>query len=760
MPSFCQKYIQGKGIPKTLTWSIYSASEDISYALSATSSDAIGLSAHIDKKGDLQFVAISINDRIIVFDVTKKKSDVLKRILAGESGCVAGFGIVRLVMYIKHSLAFDVRGYNLPPTGETSPGSAVRELLSPFSSSFEIDQIWEICNEGRSKKLELLCVRAWITQRLASCSEWSRRIAASRAADTSCLSVLEFKRLFSMVRELHSLDTAKLQTIQNDFTRIQYGKDGGVIIHNERYKTRVRTSKKTRVILTDVNGREYHGKANGVNGKKTFVSQGGVMSNVSIENVRVEGREESTHHERARDAFLLRVLQGVRILSDPNYPFIGFLWFPILRRLNVRRINNARIRIGQVDRPLNQSQANVMEAIINPHRPIVIAHGPPGTGKTTTISVAMREIHALQRTAWVVAQSNVGVKNIAESLAKHSVAFKILVSKEFYEEWHEHIYTEVEKHLIRTDEFPNTPREVNLLFHGTRIVLCTVSTLSNPALDTIRLFRLVPMQMLIIDEASQISVLDYLHLFGRFKELTKVCFFGDPKQLPPYGRDAAPTLQSIFDIGHLKSSAYFLDTQYRMPNEIGGFISRSVYQSKLKSTHPIDGWDCIKFIDVWNGNEEKAGKSWKNGREVQTILHLVRHYYSHKDYCIITPYDAQRGAIQNALKKERLPWENVFNVDSFQGNEAQYVLVSVVRTSGPGFLKSQNRVNVMLTRCKAGMVIVTKREFTRHDSVRKTLFGKLALHWEEKVGRSSTWCKWIDVAERKALLPGAIALHS
>ncbi|KAL5498110.1 hypothetical protein ACEPAH_2240 [Sanghuangporus vaninii] len=740
MPSFHQKYIHGKGIPKTLTWSIYSASEDISYALSAAPSDAIGLSAHINEKGILQFVATSINDRIIVFDATKWKNDILERILAGESGRVAGFGIVQLAMYIKHSLAFDIRGYDLPPMGGLSPGSAVRDLLSPSSDSFKIDQLWDICDEGVGKKLELLCARAWITQRLASCSEWSRDLATSRAADTSRLSALKFKRLFRMARELHSLDVAKHQTLQNDFTRIQRGKDGGVIIHNERYKTRVRMSEKkcqTKVVLTDVNGREYCGKAKGVEGKRTFIKQGGIMSNVSIEKVRVEGREESTNHERARDAFLLGVLQGVRILSDPSYPFIGFLWFPVLRRLNVGRINNARIRIGQADRPLNQSQANVVEAIINPHRPIVIAHGPPGTGKTTTISVAMREIYALRRTAWVVAHSNVGVKNIAESLAKHSVAFKILVSKEFYEEWHEHIYTEVKRHLIRTDEFPDTPREVKLLFHETRIVLCTISTLSNPALDTIHLFRIVPMQMLIIDEASQISVLDYLHLFGRFKELTKVCFFGDPKQLPPYGRDAAPTLQSIFDITHLKSSAYFLDTQYRMPNEIGEFISRSVYQSKLKSMHPIDGWNCMKFIDVWNGSEEKVGKSWKNGREVQTILHLVRHYYMHKDFCIITPYDAQRGAIQNALKKERLPWENVFNVDSFQGNEAEYVLVSV-----------------------AGMVIVTKREFTRYDSVRKTLLGKLALYWEEKVGRSSTWCKWVDVAGKKAILPGATALHS
>ena len=49
----------------------------------------------------------------------------------------------------------------------------------------------------------------------------------------------------------------------------------------------------------------------------------------------------------------------------------------------------------------------------------------------------------------------------------------------------------------------------------------------------------------------------------------------------------------------------------RMTVELGSFISQAVYSSKLKSEHEISGFNCIKFVDVWNGNEEKAGKSWK-----------------------------------------------------------------------------------------------------------------------------------------------------
>jgi AAA domain len=61
--------------------------------------------------------------------------------------------------------------------------------------------------------------------------------------------------------------------------------------------------------------------------------------------------------------------------------------------------------------------------------------GPPGTGKTTTIAgaAAIWESHGLP--CWIVAQSNVGVKNIAEKLFQKGVDFKLVVSLEFFFEW-------------------------------------------------------------------------------------------------------------------------------------------------------------------------------------------------------------------------------------------------------------------------------------------------------------------------------------
>jgi len=57
----------------------------------------------------------------------------------------------------------------------------------------------------------------------------------------------------------------------------------------------------------------------------------------------------------------------------------------------------------------------------------------------------------------------------------------------------------------------------------------------------------------------------------------------------------------------------------------------------------------------------------KNLGEVDTVIHLVKHYYRKLEFCVITPYDAQRAEIHRQLEAENLPCDTVYNVDSFQG---------------------------------------------------------------------------------------------
>jgi hypothetical protein len=61
----------------------------------------------------------------------------------------------------------------------------------------------------------------------------------------------------------------------------------------------------------------------------------------------------------------------------------------------------------------------------------------------------------------------------------------------------------------------------------------------------------------------------------------------------------------------------------------------------------------------------------------------------------------------------------------------------------------------MLTRCKAGLVIVTNRIFLRTTGAQYSLLGNLARHWTQRHGDSETWRDWKEIAEHKADMPGA-----
>ena len=72
------------------------------------------------------------------------------------------------------------------------------------------------------------------------------------------------------------------------------------------------------------------------------------------------------------------------------------------------------------------------------------------------------------------------------------------------------MYNGIEDVVIRTDQIPDECQDVATMFRGITLVLCTLSTLSNPKLDDCGLLDLIPMRSLVIDEASQIDVFDFM----------------------------------------------------------------------------------------------------------------------------------------------------------------------------------------------------------------------------------------------------------
>ncbi|KAI9461669.1 P-loop containing nucleoside triphosphate hydrolase protein, partial [Lactarius psammicola] len=313
--------------------------------------------------------------------------------------------------------------------------------------------------------------------------------------------------------------------------------------------------------------------------------------------------------------------------------------------------------------------------------------GPPGTGKTTVIASYVDNAVRNERSGiWLMAHSNVAVKNIAEKLDKLGfIQFKLLVSQGFHHEWHDHLYKKIQKYIIRTDDLPK-PGALKKVLQGIQVILCTLDTISNPKLRD-GFTEAVPVSSVVIDEASQVEIGQYLPLFESFGHtLRKLSFIGD-------------------------------DKQYRMPPQIGEFVSQRVYEGRLQSysRHPIKSRTiACRFVDI-NGSEQRKanGTSYINRQEVEAVTLIAGHLQEKGvPYRIITPYDAQRSALEQALEGKDLDWhDKCFNVDSFQGNEDHFIVISLVRTKELGFLSNLRRTNVMLTRCQRGMYIVSSKAF-------------------------------------------------
>ena len=82
---------------------------------------------------------------------------------------------------------------------------------------------------------------------------------------------------------------------------------------------------------------------------------------------------------------------------------------------------------------------------------------------------------------------------------------------------HESLYELIEDKLIRSDEFPATTRELKMMMGDACVILSTVSMLSNPKLHQLRMFTdVMPVERLVIDEASQINVFEFMVRISRF----------------------------------------------------------------------------------------------------------------------------------------------------------------------------------------------------------------------------------------------------
>lgn len=287
--------------------------------------------------------------------------------------------------------------------------------------------------------------------------------------------------------------------------------------------------------------------------------------------------------------------------------------------------------------------------------------------------------------------------------------------------------------------------------------------------------------LVVIDEAarSPASELAIAMQVGR-----KVLLVGDHKQLPPLFEEehikAAKRQLPHINLEELKRSdferAFVSDygkkvgcsllTQYRMAPAIGDLVSRCFYDDSLKTGRGETDHNYKKIISeigttvTWvdTSNKNKLGfeskpngkgvneKSFINLYEVEVIINLISRIYDNKqsEKILIEGDEPQIGVIcmygeqvRQLIKKiNTLSWARsllerrilkVDTVDSYQGKENNIIILSLVRSNQygiEGYVSSENRANVALSRAKEALFIVGNKNMWSTKN-QDSAFGKV-----------------------------------
>ena len=158
-------------------------------------------------------------------------------------------------------------------------------------------------------------------------------------------------------------------------------------------------------------------------------------------------------------------------------------------------------------------------------------------------------------------------------------------------------------------------------------------------------------------------------------------------------------------------NVHLLNVQYRMKESIAGFSSNYFYGGLLKTAgHLTNTGVHITFIDTaGSGFHEEHGKdgiSMQNEGELRIVQKIIETENPEPaTTAFISPYSGQVAAAKEILSKQ----VRISTIDSFQGQEKETVILSLVRSNDDGdigFLKDYRRMNVAITRAREQLFVI------------------------------------------------------
>lgn len=429
---------------------------------------------------------------------------------------------------------------------------------------------------------------------------------------------------------------------------------------------------------------------------------------------------------------------------------------------------------------LNQTQEEAVNKVLHA-KDVAIVHGPPGTGKTTTLVEAIYETLHRESQVLVCAQSNMAVDWISEKLTDRGVnVLRIgnpsrvndkMLSFTYERRFESHpdypqlwslrkaireLYSQNRKGANRESMHQKinalkdraTELEIRInetLFSEARVIACTLVSSAN------RLLTGKKFGTLFIDEAAQaLEAACWIPI----RKADRVVLAGDHFQLPPTVKSPQALREGLGNTlmqaiaNNQPDAVSLLKLQYRMNDEIMRFPSEWFYGGMLQSAPEVKYRSILDFdtpitwvnTEEMDCNEEFIGESYGriNKPEAELTISQLKEYITkigrerflgeRIDVGVISPYKAQVQYLRQLIKKDAFfkPYRQLITVntvDGFQGQERDVILISLVRANEKGeigFLGDLRRMNVAITRARMKLIILgNAATLTRHSFYKK-----------------------------------------
>ena len=421
---------------------------------------------------------------------------------------------------------------------------------------------------------------------------------------------------------------------------------------------------------------------------------------------------------------------------------------------------------------LNTTQEKAVNEVLRA-KDVMVVHGPPGTGKTTTLVEAINETLHRESQVMVCAQSNMAVDWIAEQLTDRGInVLRIgnptrvndkMLSFTYERRFEAHpdypqlwsirkAIRELRQQRRRGDNFHQkkdrlqaraTELELRIqaqLFGEARVIACTLAGSANRILDGQKYATLF------IDEAAQaLEAACWIAI----RKATRVVFAGDHCQLPPTVKSIAAIKGGLAKtlmeriVENKPEVVTLLRVQYRMHEDIMRFSSDYFYGGMVETAPQVKHRSILEYDNpmMWvdtaglDCKEEFVGETFGriNKAEANLTLETLTLYLKkigkerileeRIDVGVISPYRAQVQYLRRLIAKsgDLKPFRHLISVntvDGFQGQERDIIIISLVRANEEGqigFLRDLRRMNVAITRARMKLIILgDSGTLTRH----------------------------------------------